>query len=42
MGQVFQLMRDYARHRGHRLSDVAARIIDGTIKDELPGTRRRT
>jgi transcriptional regulator with GAF, ATPase, and Fis domain len=48
MGQVFQLMRDYARHRGHRLSDVAAHIIDGSIGNELfrqrrkPGTPPRT
>jgi hypothetical protein len=36
MVEVFELMRTYARRRGHRLSDVAARIIDGTI--ELPNT----
>ena len=35
MDQVFELMRDYARGRGQRLSDVAARIIDGSIDDEL-------
>jgi transcriptional regulator with GAF, ATPase, and Fis domain len=35
MDRVFQLMRDYARSRGRRLSDVAAHIIDGSIDDEL-------
>jgi transcriptional regulator with GAF, ATPase, and Fis domain len=49
VGQAFLLMRDYARARGRRLSDVAAHIIDGSIDDELlrqrshrrPGTPRQ-
>ncbi len=41
MDQVFALMRDYARSRGHRLSDVAAHIIDGSIDDELLRKRSR-
>jgi GAF domain-containing protein len=35
MDQAFVLMRDYARHRGRRLSEVAAHIIEGTIGDDL-------
>jgi GAF domain-containing protein len=35
MVQAFDLMRTYARRRGHRLSDVAARIIDGSLDDAL-------
>jgi transcriptional regulator with GAF, ATPase, and Fis domain len=46
MDQVFQLMRDYARNRNRRLSDVAAQIIDGSFDDDLlrqgPRTRPRT
>lgn len=34
MVEVFEPMRTYARRRGHRLSDVAAHIIDGTLDDE--------
>ena len=41
MDQAFQLMRDYARSRGRRLSDVAAHIIDGSIDDELLRRRPR-
>ncbi|HWL99913.1 MAG TPA: GAF and ANTAR domain-containing protein [Nocardioidaceae bacterium] len=35
MDQAFRLMRDYARGRGRRLSDVAAQIIHGSIGDDL-------
>lgn len=35
MDQAFQLMRDYARSRSRRLSDVAAQLIDGRLDDEL-------
>jgi transcriptional regulator with GAF, ATPase, and Fis domain len=35
LGQAFQLMRDYARSRGRRLSDVAAQIIEGVLDDEV-------
>jgi transcriptional regulator with GAF, ATPase, and Fis domain len=42
MSQVFQLMRDYARHRGHRLSDVAAHVIEGVLDDEALQKGRRT
>lgn len=46
MNHVFQLMRDYARSRNRRLSDVAAQIIDGSFDDDLlrkgPRTRPRT
>ncbi len=35
MDQTFQLMRDFARSRGQRLSDVAAYIIDGSIDSDL-------
>jgi transcriptional regulator with GAF, ATPase, and Fis domain len=41
MSQSFQLMRDYARHNGHRLSDVAAHVIDGSIDDRLYRQRPR-
>lgn len=41
MDQAFSLMRDYARGRGHRLSDVAARIVDGSIDDNLLRQRSR-
>ncbi|MGB3440900.1 MAG: GAF and ANTAR domain-containing protein [Actinophytocola sp.] len=34
MDQAFQLMRDFARSRGRRLSDVAAQIIEGVLDDE--------
>jgi len=42
MDQAFQLMRAYARSNNHRLSDVAARIIDGSLGNVLHGTDRRT
>jgi AmiR/NasT family two-component response regulator len=46
MERAFQLMRDYARSRGRRLSDVAARIIDGSIDEDLlrkpPSAKPRT
>ena len=42
MAQAFQLMRDYARHGGHRLSDVAAQIIEGVLDDEVLRKHRRT
>ena len=35
MDQAFRLMRDYARGRGRRLSDVAAQIINGSVDDDL-------
>ena len=35
MEEAFQLMRRYARGHSHRLVDVAAQIIDGSIDDEL-------
>ena len=38
--QAFQLMRDYARSRRRRLSDVAAHIINGSIGDELHPPQR--
>jgi transcriptional regulator with GAF, ATPase, and Fis domain len=34
MDQAFQLMRDYARSRNRRLSEVAAQIIEGVLDDE--------
>lgn len=43
MDEAFQVMRAYARSHNRRLSDVAARIIDGTLdgnqvqKDQDPG-----
>ncbi|HEX6354863.1 GAF and ANTAR domain-containing protein [Actinophytocola sp.] len=42
MDQAFQLMRDYARSRGRRLSDVAAQIIEGVLDDEVLRKDRRT
>jgi hypothetical protein len=33
MDEAFQVMRAYARSHNRRLSDVAARIIDGTLDD---------
>jgi transcriptional regulator with GAF, ATPase, and Fis domain len=42
LGQAFQLMRDYARSRGRRLSDVAAQIIEGVLDDEVLRNDRRT
>jgi len=33
MDQAFQLMRDYARNNGRRLSEVATHIIDGLLDD---------
>jgi AmiR/NasT family two-component response regulator len=41
MDQAFQLMRAYARSNNHRLSDVAARIIDGSLGNALLGKDRR-
>ena len=41
LGQAFQLMRDYARSRGRRLSDVAAQIIEGALDDEVLRKDRR-
>ncbi|HEY7594477.1 MAG TPA: GAF and ANTAR domain-containing protein [Actinophytocola sp.] len=41
MDQAFRLMRDFARGRGRRLSDVAAHIIDGSIDDSLLRRRSR-
>ncbi|MFL6142318.1 MAG: GAF and ANTAR domain-containing protein [Labedaea sp.] len=35
MDEAFQLMRGYARSHNRRLGDVAARIIEGSIDDEL-------
>lgn len=35
MDQAFELMRAYARTRGRRLGDVAARIIAGAFDDEM-------
>jgi len=42
LGQAFQLMRDYARSRGRRMSDVAAQIIEGVLDDEVLRTGQRT
>jgi hypothetical protein len=42
MVEVFELMRTYARRRGHRLSDVAAYIIDGVLDDEALRQGQRT
>jgi hypothetical protein len=33
-------MRSYARRRGRRLGDVAVRIIEGALDDELLQDRR--
>jgi transcriptional regulator with GAF, ATPase, and Fis domain len=41
MDQAFQLMRGYARSNNRRLSDVAARIIDGSLGNDLLGKDRR-
>lgn len=41
MDQAFRLMRDYARRRGQRLSDVAARIIDGSLDQNQLRQRSR-
>jgi transcriptional regulator with GAF, ATPase, and Fis domain len=41
MDQAFQLMRGYARSNNRRLSEVAARIIDGTLDNDLLATIRR-
>ena len=35
MDEAFQLIRGYARSHNRRLSEIAARIIDGTIDDDL-------
>jgi hypothetical protein len=35
MDEAFEVMRDYARGHSRRLSEVAARIIDGSIGDDL-------
>jgi transcriptional regulator with GAF, ATPase, and Fis domain len=40
--QAFQLMRDYARGRGRRLSDVAAAVIEGVLGEEVLQQDRRT
>jgi hypothetical protein len=42
MVEVFELMRTYARRGGHRLSDVAAHIIDGVLDDEALRQGQRT
>lgn len=42
LGQAFQLMRDYARNRGRRLSDVAAQIITGALDDDTLQKNRHT
>jgi len=41
MDQAFQLMRAYARSNNQRLSDVAARIIDGSLDKDLLAKVRR-
>jgi transcriptional regulator with GAF, ATPase, and Fis domain len=41
MDQAFQLMRDYARSRGRRLSDVAVQIIEGMLDDVKLRKERR-
>ena len=38
MDQAFQLMRDYARSRGHRLSDVAAQVVTSASAPTTAGT----
>jgi transcriptional regulator with GAF, ATPase, and Fis domain len=35
LAEAFQLMRDYARGRGRRLSEVAAQIVEGVLDDEV-------
>lgn len=42
MDQAFQLMRDYARSRNQKLSDVAAQIIEGALDDVALRKGRRT
>ncbi len=42
MGQAFQLMREYARSRGRRLTDISAQIIEGVLDDEVLRRDRRT
>jgi ANTAR domain-containing protein/GAF domain-containing protein len=37
MGEAFELMRAYARHRGRRLSDVATQIIEGVLDEQALG-----
>lgn len=37
MGEAFQVLRDYARKHGDKLSDVAVRVIDGSFADVLRG-----
>jgi AmiR/NasT family two-component response regulator len=37
MDQAFQLMRGYARGHSRPLREIAERIIDGTIDDDLLG-----
>lgn len=41
MDQAFRLMRDYARGRGRRLTDVAAQIIDGSLDQNQLRRRSR-
>jgi hypothetical protein len=40
LDQAFQLMRAYARSNNRRLSDVAARILDGSLGNDLLGRAR--
>lgn len=40
MGASFELMRAYARGHGEKLSDVAGRIIDGTLAETLSSSRK--
>lgn len=40
MDQVFMVMREYARSRSRKLSEVAQQIIDGTIGTEVLSRRR--
>jgi GAF domain-containing protein len=41
LDQAFQLMREYARSRSRRLSDIAAQIVDGLLDDEMLHKGRR-
>jgi transcriptional regulator with GAF, ATPase, and Fis domain len=41
LDQAFQLMRAYARSNNRRLGDVAARILDGSLGNDLLGRDRR-
>ena len=41
LDQAFQLMRAYARSNNRRLSDIAARILDGSLGNDLLGRDRR-